>query len=58
MTRPFRGGVCEIEIARDARPGVEVDGKAIPGNLVPAPERGRTVRVAVRVPEGRHISDY
>jgi len=50
MTRPFRGGACEIEITRDGRPGVEVDGKAIEGNLVPAPERGRTVRLTVRVP--------
>jgi hypothetical protein len=50
MARPFRGAACQIEIVRDGSPGVEVDGKAIEGNLVPAPEKGRTVRMTVRVP--------
>jgi cellobiose phosphorylase len=49
MRRPFRGAVCEIEIERGGRPGLEVDGKVIEGNLLAPPEKGRTVRVAVRI---------
>ena len=50
MTRPWRGATCEIEIARGGAAGVEVDGNAIEGNLVPAPEPGRTLRIAARIP--------
>jgi cellobiose phosphorylase len=49
MTRPFRGAVCEIEIERGGTPGVEVDGRTIPGNLLAPPEKGRTVCVRVRI---------
>src|SRR5262249_46229423 len=51
MTRPWRGAVCEIAIERDGALAVEVDGKAIEGNLVRPFKRGHIARILVRVPD-------
>ena len=47
MVRPWRGSIWEIEIERGAVPGVDVDGVALSGNVIPVPQRGGQHRVRV-----------
>ena len=54
--RPWRGSTWEIDIEIEEARGVEVevDGKAISGNLIPVPDGpGRRRRVRIRVPPDR-----
>lgn len=53
IVRPFRGVLYDIRIRRGAKPGIEVDGKPLAGDLIAAPAsssaRRRTVRVTCTV---------